>query len=104
MIKLALLAMGISLVGSGAWAQSTPVCASAGDAGNSYEICAAGVCERSVCNGTAWVTQSTWANAGWQSIKFGNDTTPCTTSRAGRLRYNGGTTWQYCNGTGWISW
>jgi hypothetical protein len=56
-----------------------------------------------VCNGTAWVTQSTWAHAGWESIKFGNDTSFCNTGRAGRMRYVGGGTWQYCDGTSWTN-
>lgn len=92
--------VSIFLVSQPAHAQ-TPACAVAGDAGNSYETCTSGVCENFVCNGSAFVTLSSRAFAGWESIKFGNDTQTCNSARSGRLRYTGGSTWQYCNGTSW---
>jgi hypothetical protein len=81
----------------------TPACSVAGDAGNSYETCTSGVCERFICNGSAYVTLSSRAFAGWESTKFGNDTQTCNSARSGRLRYAGGSTWEYCNGSAWTS-
>lgn len=79
----------------------TPACSVAGNAGNSYETCTSGVCENFICNGSAYVTVSSRAFAGWESTKFGNDTQTCNSARSGRLRYAGGSTWEYCNGTAW---
>jgi hypothetical protein len=81
----------------------TPACTVAGNAGNSYETCTSGVCESFICNGTAYVTLSSRAFAGWESTKFGNDTQTCNSARSGRLRYTGGSTWEYCNGTAWTA-
>lgn len=81
----------------------TPPCAVSGDAGNSYETCSSGVCESFICNGTAFVTLSSRAFAGWESVKFGNDTSTCNAVRSGRIRYTGGTGWDYCNGSSWLS-
>ena len=79
-----------------------PPCAVAGDAGNSYENCVSGVCERMVCDGTGYVTQSLWTHSGTESIKFGNDTKACNTKRAGRLRYNpANDKFCFCNGVSW---
>lgn len=79
----------------------TPACAVAGDAGNFQESCASGFCEGQICNGSAYVTLSARNFSGWESVKFGNDTSTCNSTRSGRLRYAGGSTWEYCNGTAW---
>lgn len=57
-----------------------------------------------VCNGSTYVPLHIWGTAGWEAIKFGNDTSTCNSSRQGRLRYTGSANWDYCNGTAWVSW
>jgi hypothetical protein len=81
----------------------TPPCSIAGHAGNFEETCAAGFCEGQICNGSAYVTLSARNFSGWESVKFGNDTSTCNSGRSGRLRYAGGSTWEYCNGTAWTA-
>jgi hypothetical protein len=89
-------------------AQTIPACAVVADAGNSYDDCtgsgASRVCERLVCNGSAFEPMELWANSGAKGIDFGNDSSVCNSNRLGRLRYQGGTAWQYCNGTAWQNW
>lgn len=87
---------------SASYAQ-TPTCTVAGHAGNFYENCASGFCEGQICNGSAFVTLSARNFSGWESVKFGNDTSTCNSARSGRLRYAGGSTWEYCNGTAWTA-
>jgi hypothetical protein len=96
----------ILMIGSSSlvFAQTVPPCSTAAHSGASYETCTAGMCERMVCNGTAYVPLNVWSHAGWEAIKAGPDTSVCNPSREGRLRYQGSTQWEYCNGTSWIGW
>jgi hypothetical protein len=82
----------------------TPPCSTASHAGAAYEVCASGQCERMVCNGTAYVPLSVWHHNGWEAVTIGHDTSACNASRQGRLRYKGGTSWEYCDGVNWVGW
>ena len=62
---------------------------------------------QSVCDGTNWkvievVDYSTGTGAR-VSNQIANDTGSCTTDKTGRLRYNGTSTWEYCNGSAWTA-
>ncbi|MEZ4901795.1 MAG: hypothetical protein R2822_08575 [Spirosomataceae bacterium] len=94
--------MWAALYSPAAHAQNPP-CAAAGDAGNFYESCTSGFCEGLICNGSAYVNLNGRNFSGWESIKFGNDTSTCNSTRSGRLRYASGSTWEYCNGSAWTS-
>jgi hypothetical protein len=89
---------------SALYAQTLPPCSTAAHAGNSYETCTAGLCERMVCNGTAYVVSNAWGHAGWESIKIGDTGSVCNPERRGSLRYLGGEDWQFCSGTNWVKW
>ena len=94
----------LSLVAFPAFA--TPPCTGAGDAGKSYQSpnpCTTGTCIRYVCNGTSFVPEYIRSPDGTRNIDFGNDTTTCTSDISGRLRYDGTSTWEYCNGTSWTA-
>jgi hypothetical protein len=82
-------------------AYAAPPCAAAGDAGNSYENCASGSCERLVCNGSAYVPLSLWTSNGTMNIDLGNDTSTCDSTRAGRIRYTSTLGIEVCNGSTW---
>lgn len=52
-------------------------------------------------NNITW-TEGLWMNMSGQSLfQVGNDTGGCTSEKLGRLRYNGTSTWEYCNGSAW---
>ncbi|WP_235067794.1 tail fiber domain-containing protein [Micavibrio aeruginosavorus] len=54
-----------------------------------------------ICNGTTWQNALEQTTAGASLFQIGNDTGSCTTAKLGRIRYNGTSTWEYCNGTTW---
>ncbi|AEP08465.1 hypothetical protein MICA_118 [Micavibrio aeruginosavorus ARL-13] len=56
-----------------------------------------------ICNGTTWQNALEQSTAGTSLLQIGNDATSCTTEKLGRLRYNGVSTWSFCNGTAWVS-
>lgn len=80
----------------------TPPCSVVGDAGNSYESCASGTCERMVCNGSAYMPLELWTTSGTKNVDLGDDTSTCDTTRTGRLRYTGSAV-QVCSGTAWTT-
>ncbi len=62
---------------------------------------------QSVCDGTNWkiievVDYSTGTGAR-VSNQIANDTGSCTADKTGRIRYDGTSTWAYCNGSAWVS-
>lgn len=56
-----------------------------------------------ICNGTTWQSALEQTTAGASLLQIGNDTGSCTTAKLGRMRYNGTSTWDYCNGTSWAT-
>jgi hypothetical protein len=82
----------------------TPPCSTSTHAGASYDNCIAGQCERMVCNGSAYVPLGVWSHEAWEAVQIGNDTSACNATRQGRLRYRGGTNWEYCDGASWVGW
>lgn len=99
--QIIIAAVSFVLLTFGAFAQTTPPCAVAGDAGNSYENCSGNDCERMVCNGTAYVPLEIWSKtSGTINSDLGNDTSTCDTTRSGRMRWTG-TDLQICTGTAW---
>jgi hypothetical protein len=57
-----------------------------------------------VCDGAHWQAVRTWASASGRSLfQVDNDAGSCTASKLGRLRYDGVSTWAYCNGSSWTS-
>ncbi len=54
------------------------------------------------CDGATWNAVLTWDTAtGMSLFQVGNDTAACDAVRLGRIRYNGTSTWEYCNGASW---
>lgn len=57
-----------------------------------------------VCDGTVWKAVNTWDSASGKSLfQVNTDAGSCTTTKLGRLRYDGTSTWDYCNGTSWTA-
>lgn len=56
-----------------------------------------------ICNGTTWQSALEQTTAGASLLQIGNDTGSCTTAKLGRMRYNGTSTWEYCNGSTWTA-
>jgi hypothetical protein len=57
-----------------------------------------------VCNGSNWRAVQTWDSATGKSLfQVNNDGGACSATILGRIRYNGTSTWEYCNGTGWTN-
>lgn len=56
-----------------------------------------------ICNGTTWQSALEQTTAGASLLQIGNDTGSCTTAKLGRMRYNGTSTWEYCNGSAWAA-
>ncbi|AEP10664.1 tail fiber domain-containing protein [Micavibrio aeruginosavorus] len=56
-----------------------------------------------ICNGTTWQSALEQTTAGASLLQIGNDTGSCTTAKLGRMRYNGTSTWEYCNGSTWAA-
>ncbi|AEP10671.1 tail fiber domain-containing protein [Micavibrio aeruginosavorus] len=56
-----------------------------------------------ICNGTTWQNALEQTSAGASLFQVGNDTGSCTAAKLGRIRYNGSTTWEFCNGSSWIN-
>lgn len=81
----------------------TPSCSSITNQGNSYKTCTSGICEHFICDGSSYVANRLQSFLGTGNIDFGYDTSTCNTDRSGRLRYDGTSTWEYCNGTSWTS-
>jgi len=55
-----------------------------------------------VCDGSNWQTVVEWDTTTTRSLlQVDNDTGACTAAKLGRLRYNGTSTWEYCNGSAW---
>lgn len=52
-------------------------------------------------NPITWVEGLTMDTGGASLFQVGNDAGACTASKLGRIRYNGTSTWEYCNGTAW---
>jgi hypothetical protein len=60
-----------------------------------------------VCNGTVWTAAIILSStAGRMLMQVDYDAGVCTTTKAGRLRYNsaGSPAWQYCDGSTWTTW
>lgn len=60
---------------------------------------------RKICDGTNWklLEEFDYSTSGArQKIQIANDTGGCTGEKTGRLRYNGTSTWEYCNGSAWV--
>lgn len=82
----------------------TPACVDSGDLGNSYQSCSSGVCTRLVCDGSAYIKMQVLDyNNGTVNNNFGNDSSTCDGDALGRLRYDGSSTWEYCNATSWTT-
>jgi hypothetical protein len=57
-----------------------------------------------VCDGSVWKSVEEWDTASGKSLfQVDNDTGTCTAVKLGRIRYNGTSTWEYCNGTAWTA-
>lgn len=57
-----------------------------------------------VCDGTVWKAVNTWDSASGKSLfQVNTDAGSCTATKLGRLRYDGSSTWEYCNGTSWTA-
>ena len=57
-----------------------------------------------VCNGSNWRAVQTWDSATGKSLfQVNNDAGACSATILGRIRYNGTSTWEYCNGTAWTN-
>lgn len=57
-----------------------------------------------VCDGTVWKAVNTWDSASGKSLfQVNTDAGSCTATKLGRLRYDGTSTWEYCNGTSWTA-
>jgi len=59
---------------------------------------------QSRCDGTNWsvVTEYVASKSSvGQRMQIATDSGPCTTAKLGRLRYDGITSWEYCNGSEW---
>ncbi len=56
-----------------------------------------------ICNGTTWQSALEQTTAGASLLQIGNDTGSCTTAKLGRMRYDGTSTWEYCNGSTWTA-
>ncbi len=57
------------------------------------------------CDGTNWKVLEEHDASGSGTRKrtqVANDTGSCTAIKLGRLRYDGTTTWEYCNGSAWV--
>lgn len=55
-----------------------------------------------VCNGTNWVAIIDYTSAAGRSLfQVNTDAGSCTSAKLGRLRYDGTSTWEYCNGSAW---
>jgi hypothetical protein len=56
------------------------------------------------CDGSNWKSIVEYdVTSGRVNIDIGNDTGTCTALKLGRLRYNGTSTWEYCNGSVWTA-
>ncbi len=56
-----------------------------------------------ICNGTNWLTLTEQTTTGKTSLQVGNDAGSCTAAKTGRVRYDGSSTWTYCNGSAWAA-
>ena len=57
-----------------------------------------------VCDGAHWQAVRAWASSSGRSLfQVNTDAGSCTSVKLGRLRYDGVSTWEYCNGTSWTS-
>ena len=56
-----------------------------------------------ICNGSNWKSALDLENTGEVFLQVNNDAGSCTADKLGRLRYDGTSTWHYCNGTTWTS-
>ncbi|WP_158497198.1 tail fiber domain-containing protein [Micavibrio aeruginosavorus] len=56
-----------------------------------------------ICNGTTWQSALEQSTAGASLLQIGNDAGSCTTAKLGRMRYDGTSTWEYCNGSTWAA-
>ncbi|MGE0269618.1 MAG: LamG domain-containing protein [Candidatus Omnitrophota bacterium] len=55
-----------------------------------------------ICNGTIWVESLSIQTTGQSLFQVDDDAGSCTTAKLGRLRYDGTSTWEYCNGSNWL--
>lgn len=57
-----------------------------------------------VCNGTNWVAIIDYTSAAGRSLfQVNTDAGSCTAAKLGRIRYDGTSTWEYCNGSAWTA-
>jgi hypothetical protein len=57
-----------------------------------------------VCDGSVWKAIVTWDSSTARSLfQVNNDAGSCTATKLGRIRYDGTSTWEYCNGTSWAN-
>ena len=57
-----------------------------------------------VCDGATWKAITTWDSATGKSLfQVNNDAGTCTATKLGRIRYDGTSTWEYCNGSTWTN-
>lgn len=54
-----------------------------------------------VCDGANWKSVIALENNGQSLLQVDNDTGSCTADKTGRLRFDGSSTWDYCDGTTW---
>jgi hypothetical protein len=98
-----LVAALVMFTAGGAYAQCASPSAAAG--GFDHD---GGTGIQNYCDSSTW----TWKNlieydasgAGTRlRLQIANDTGGCTAAKLGRIRYNGTSTWEYCNGTTWTA-
>mgnify|MGYP001483823222 CR=1 FL=1 len=56
-----------------------------------------------VCDGTIWKSVTDIATDGQSLFQVDNDAGACTATKLGRIKYDGVSTWQYCDGANWSS-